>query len=155
MKKRLKSAKLSGIQVGIAGEYFVAAELSRRGYITSMTLRNTPGIDILASNKDATKSVGIQVKTTRGKNPSWMMSKKAERKIAGNPFYVLVCLTPNSAPSYYVVPRKVVAKYVSKSHKHWMKTPGRKGQAHRDSSLRKFRDREYQFKDAWNLLGLD
>ena len=52
--------------VGVSGEYFVAAELSRRGYIASITLRNTRGIDILAANKDASKSVGIQVKTNHG-----------------------------------------------------------------------------------------
>jgi hypothetical protein len=27
---------------GVAGEYFVAAELSRRGYIASITMRNSP-----------------------------------------------------------------------------------------------------------------
>lgn len=32
---------------GVAGEYFVAAELSRRGFIASITMRNTRGIDIL------------------------------------------------------------------------------------------------------------
>ena len=41
--------KISGIQVGITGEYLVAAELSRRGYVATLTLRNTRGIDILAS----------------------------------------------------------------------------------------------------------
>jgi len=61
-----KTTKLPGLQAGIAGEYFVAAELSRRGYVASITLRNTRGIDILASNKDATKSVGILVKTCQG-----------------------------------------------------------------------------------------
>jgi len=32
--------KLSNILGGVSGEYFVAAELSRRGYIASITLRN-------------------------------------------------------------------------------------------------------------------
>ena len=31
---------------GIAGEYFVAAELSRRGFIASISMRNTRGIKI-------------------------------------------------------------------------------------------------------------
>jgi hypothetical protein len=39
--------KLSKTLVGIAGEYFVAGELSRRGLIAAVTLRNTRGIDIL------------------------------------------------------------------------------------------------------------
>lgn len=70
--------KLSGIQVGISGEYFVAAELSRRGYVASLTLRNTRGIDVLASNADATKSVGIQVKTCQGDKPVWLLNVKTE-----------------------------------------------------------------------------
>jgi len=44
---------------GVAGEYFVAAELSRRGYIASISLRNTRGIDILATNQAATRSITI------------------------------------------------------------------------------------------------
>jgi hypothetical protein len=30
---------------GVAGEYFVAAELSRRGWIATLTLKNTPNIE--------------------------------------------------------------------------------------------------------------
>ncbi|MBN2094879.1 MAG: hypothetical protein JW727_02425 [Candidatus Aenigmarchaeota archaeon] len=56
--------KLSSILCGVSGEYFVAAELSRRGHIASITLRNTKGVDILCSNAEATKTVGIQVKTS-------------------------------------------------------------------------------------------
>ena len=52
-------SRLSTILSGVAGEYFVAAELSRRGYIASITLRNTRGVDILAINADATRSVSI------------------------------------------------------------------------------------------------
>jgi hypothetical protein len=84
-----------------------------------------------------------------------MMSKKAEQKAAGHLFYAFVWLTANSHPTYYVVPRNVVADYITKSHKRWLKKPRRDGGAHRDSSLRRFRDRESRFKNAWNLLGLD
>jgi hypothetical protein len=43
--------KLSNGLTGIAGEYFVAAELSLRGFMASVTLRNNDSIDIHASNK--------------------------------------------------------------------------------------------------------
>jgi hypothetical protein len=59
-------AKIPSILVGVAGEYFVAAELSRRGYIASISLRNTRGIDILATNEDATRSITIQCKASQG-----------------------------------------------------------------------------------------
>lgn len=35
---------------GVAGEYFVAAELSRRRFIASVTLRNARGIDVLVAH---------------------------------------------------------------------------------------------------------
>ena len=146
--------KLSGVQVGVAGEYLVAAELSRRGYVASLTLRNTRGIDILASNLDATKSVGIQVKTSQGTKPKWIMSKKAEADVAENLFYVFVCLAPDAPASFYVVPRQEVAKYVRESHQQWLDTPGRRGQAHRDSDMRNFKDPDHEYKDRWDLLGL-
>ena len=57
--------KIPSILSGVSGEYFVAAELSRRGFIASLTLKNTKGIDILVSNFNATKSIGIQVKTNK------------------------------------------------------------------------------------------
>ncbi|MBC5785979.1 hypothetical protein H8N03_23780 [Ramlibacter sp. USB13] len=62
----MNNAKLSATLCGVSGEYFVAAELSRPGYIASLTRRNTRGLDILASNADAPKSVDIQVKTAHG-----------------------------------------------------------------------------------------
>ena len=44
---------ISKILSGVAGEYFVAAEMSRRGYIASLTLKNTRGIDVLAASANA------------------------------------------------------------------------------------------------------
>ena len=55
----------SSLLAGVAGESFVAAELLRRGVIASITLRITRGIDIVVTNKDATKPVIIQCKTSR------------------------------------------------------------------------------------------
>lgn len=147
--------KLSTIQTGVSGEYFVAAELSRRGYVASLTLRNTRGIDILASNGDATKSVGIPVKTCQGTRADWMLNKKAEEDLAANLFYVFVCLPPSGLPAFYIVPKGVVAKYVHDTHREWLATPGRKGHQHVDTDMRRFKDPDGVYRDRWDLLGLD
>jgi len=68
----------TSLLAGVAGEYFVAAELSRRGFIASITLRNTRGIDIVVTNKDATKTVTIQCKTSRKKKRQWILGEKSE-----------------------------------------------------------------------------
>ena len=90
---------------GVSGEYFVAAELSRRGYIASITLRNTRGVDILVAGENASDSAGIQVKTNQGSKTSWILSKKAEELEEGRLFYVFVNLNGlDGRPSYHVVP---------------------------------------------------
>ncbi len=148
-------SRLSTTLSGIAGEYFVAAELSRRGYVASLTLRNTRGIDILASNADATTSVGIQVKTKQGRGADWMLNKKAESDTADNLFFVFVTLNELGNPEYYIVPKTEVAKFVTDSHKKWLATPGRRGQVHVDTPMRKFKDSDGRYLDKWNLLGLE
>lgn len=148
-------SRLSTGLSGIAGEYFVAAELSRRGYVASLTLRNTKGIDILASNLDATRSVGIQVKTNQGSGEGWMLNKKAEEDTAENLFYVFVRLNGLDSPDYYIVPRVEVAKRVRESHQEWLETPGRGGRPHVDNPLRRFSDPDNVYRDRWGLLGLD
>ena len=148
-------SRLSTTLCGIAGEYFVAAELSRRGYIASLTLRNTRGIDILVSNADATKSVGIQVKTTQSRGKEWVLNQKIEKDVATNLFFVFVRLNDFDTPEYYVVRRADVAKFAREKHERWLNTPGLKGQKHRDSAMRKFADPENKYRSRWDMLGLD
>jgi len=147
------SEKISGILAGVSGEYFVAAELSRRGYISSVTLKNTKGIDILVTNESATKTIGIQVKTNQNDRRAWVLNSKAEKIYADDLFYVFVNLVGiGHLPEYYIVPSKVVADSVKMGHKAWLETPGKIGQAHNDNPLRKFEDNEQEYLDKWETL---
>lgn len=100
--------KLDAVLCGVAGEYFVAAELSRRGYLASITLRNSRGVDILASNRDATKSVAIQVKTNQRGVAEWILTQKVEAEVGDaslpeNLFFVFVKPAADRRPAH--VPR--------------------------------------------------
>ncbi len=149
------NTKLSSVLSGVAGEYYVAAELTKRGYIASITLRNTKGVDILCSNSDATKSIAIQVKTNRRSNRDWVLNQKSEDYFAENLFYVFVNLNDNKCePDYFIVSSIEVAKYAKETHAKWMSTPGRKGQAHNDSTMRKFSDPNEKYLNRWDLFGL-
>ena len=142
--------KLPSILVGVSGEYFVAAELSRLGYVASVTLRNTRGIDILAANADATRSVGIQVKTNRGKKKDWILNQKSEDNRSKTLFYVFVNLIgPDLRPDYHVVPSEVVADYVTRDFQEWNAKKQRG-----DSNIRKFKDTADEYLGRWDLLGL-
>jgi hypothetical protein len=147
--------KLSPVLAGVSGEYYVAAELSKRGLIASITLRNTKGVDVLCSNSNATKTVGIQVKTNSGSRRSWILNQKAEDYFAENLYYVFVNLNDNQkSPNFFVVPSKVVAESCKKGHSDWLKTPGKKGQKHKDSPMRKFDDINEEYLNRWDLLKL-
>lgn len=140
---------------GVAGEYLVAGELSRRGYIASITLRNTRGIDILVSNADATRQIGIQVKARQGHRPEWVLNEKAESFASETLFYVFVNLKDlTERPDFYIVPSKVVADFVRNDHRTWLDTPGKRGQVHKDNPVRQFRDPEKKFLERWDVLGL-
>jgi hypothetical protein len=146
---------LSSILVGVSGEYFVAAELSRRGYVASITLRNTRGMDVIATNTDASRSVGISVKTCRGRKKDWMLNEKAETYHSDTLFYVFVILNEvGEIPAFHVVPSKDVATYVKTSHEAWRATPNRTGGVHRDTPMRRFKDPENKYLNKWDLLGL-
>jgi hypothetical protein len=66
--------KLSSGLTGIAGEYYVAAELSRRGFMASITLRNNDSIDIHASKLSNKKLFAIQVKTKQIEGRRWPLN---------------------------------------------------------------------------------
>jgi hypothetical protein len=109
----------------------------------------------LASNPNATKSVGIQVKTNQGNRRDWLLTEAAETDTAENLVYVLVRLNGLGVPEYYIVPRTAVAKYVREGHRAWLATPGRGGKPHKDNPMRTFRDPAHEYRDRWDLLGLD
>lgn len=147
--------KISKTLSGVAGEYFVAAELSRRGCIASITLRNSKGVDILAANEAGTHTAMIQVKTNQGSKRSWILGAKAEDVADPGLFYVFVNLGgEGGSPSYHVVPSKVVAETVAADHRQWLAGTKTDGSARKDSAMRKFDDVEGAYLGAWHLLGL-
>jgi hypothetical protein len=149
--------KRNRVLTGVTGEYYVAAELSRRGYLASITLRNTKGVDVLCSNDDASKSIGIQVKARTGMQRSWILSQKGEDYYADTLFYVFVNVSedPKQSPEFTVVPSKVVADHIRKHHRVWLEGIKKDGQPRKDSSMRKFDDPSGRYLGRWDLLGLD
>lgn len=83
----------------LAGEYFVAAELYRRGFSVAMTLGNAKAIDLFAERSACT--VNVQVKAIRDKKSiGWPIMKE---RILDGIIYVFVCLNPaGTAPDFFI-----------------------------------------------------
>lgn len=124
---------------GNASQFFVAGELCRRGYAAVVTMGNTPNTDVLVSDIDGKRFVHVQVKTFAPKNRTCSVGMKAEKTYGENFFWVL-CGLPrkdsSEAVCFYVIPADDMASNVAESHKIWLKTPGKKGQEHRDNTMR-------------------
>ena len=149
------NVNLKSILVGIAGEYLVAGELTLWGYLASITLRNSRGIDIIASNSDATKSVSIQVKTNNTGKPIWLLNKNAEEVNTKNHYYIFVALDAlGKRPRYYIVPSKIVAGFIKKNHREWLLGAKKDGSQRKDNNIRKFSDKESKYLEKWELLFL-
>lgn len=140
------------VSVGNAGEYFVAGELERHGFTVAVPMSNVKDFDILAISRTSYKQYAIQVKTTQTKNNSWPLKKKNETLRGDNIFYVFVSLNEMDSPEYHIVPSHVVADTIASEHKKWLDTPGKNGQQHNDSDIRKFSDEGNLYLDKWDYL---
>lgn len=83
----------------LAGEYFVAAELYRRGYSVALTMGNAKAIDLFAEKNGRT--ISVQVKAIRSKKSvGWPIMRD---RIKSNILYIFVCLNGvDSGPRYFV-----------------------------------------------------
>ena len=146
---------------GIAGESLVVAELSLLGHIATLTLKNTPNFDILASNIDGTRLVAIDVKSSED-GDRFKLGKKDEKwihKECGNVFYVFVALKAkkaNEENKFYVVNAREVAEKIKEYKAQTSNTLTRKGTLGNNNNQREFHISKHftGTKNDFSILGL-
>ncbi len=97
-------AEIPRNNTGLSGEYFVAAELYRRGWSVGMTIGNAKAVDLFAEKGD--KRIAIQVKAIYKKqNVGWPITKDRIKKDC---FYIFVNLNANKMeqPEYFICTSK-------------------------------------------------
>lgn len=154
-------AKQSNNLIGVTGEYFVCAELGRRGILALATPKNNPLFDIVAVSPDASKTVLIQVKTmSEGNNQGWKLGVDICVK-KNNPllFSVLMNVT-NEKIDYYIYEYDVLAEIVQLSYKKYLEVPKRNGDKRKDigfrwHDLKQFTNEDKRRKNAWDILGFE
>ena len=90
--------RLPGNTSGMAGVFWVASKLSRRGWIALPTVRNQKGVDIIATTTRATgsKFVEIQVKAIQGRR-FWLLGPNERKEIPNRKSLFFVFVRPQSA----------------------------------------------------------
>ena len=81
----MPNERKSGYQTQWAAQFYVAAELSRRGYMIALTLGNAPRTDLMATSPSG-RFFRVEVKGQATKN-FWLIRRHHADK---DHFYVLV-----------------------------------------------------------------
>jgi hypothetical protein len=155
---------LQSNNIGIAGEFYVLAQLAQRNLVAALTLANTKGVDILVSNPSLQRLFKLEVKTTDGKakreslfgpDPffTWTMSEKHEHLDDPSLVFCFVLLRGDSSlPRFFLVPSSYVSQYVREQHRYWLRT---RVSEVANTTMRRFRIDEkdpLRFENNWGLL---
>ncbi|MBT7094355.1 MAG: hypothetical protein HN936_14000 [Bacteroidetes bacterium] len=143
-------------QTGRAGEYYVAAELNRRGAYAVTFTGNMPKVDVMASSTDRTRTVFIQVKTCRAGD--WQTSTDEGRKCdpidEESRFWIFVRIdSENEPPEYFIVPDWWMRNNIYEHHQLYLAKHGGKRAVNpktRHHSIRLKRINEW--KNRWDIL---
>ena len=102
------------IRTGIAGEFLVAGELAKRGWISTLTAKNTPHVDVLAAKPSGDIHARIQVKT---RSPAYSYAHRVGRRFSMDgerDFVVLVDLGEETeAPRYWIIPAREANRLIA------------------------------------------
>ena len=140
------------VLTGLAGEFYVLAQLAERGFTAALTLGNTKNVDIIVTSPNGKKITRLEVKTSSlplryehlfGKDRFhiWAMGEKHEKIKDKNLTYCFVVLKGKGVlPSFFIVSSSYVARYVRWQHRFWLKS---RKQKVKDTPMRNFRIEEH------------
>ena len=160
MKGQIKAGK--GVLIGNAGEYYVVAELLKRGIVAALAPRNAPSFDILATRGNRT--VRIRVKTKSQQYSEWQWVAKKDGSIfrdlsKDGDFTVLVDLAMETKNlKFYIVPTYRIDVWLKKDFKEWVSIPGKNNRPHdpankkRHLSQEKFARELSKYLNKWEKL---
>ncbi|HEX5424829.1 MAG TPA: hypothetical protein VFW94_14875 [Candidatus Acidoferrales bacterium] len=162
----------------LAGEFAVLSQLALLGYDANMTLGHTKGVDILVSNPRTNRMCRLEVKTKLRKSDKqvskskifgtaiggWVMAQKHEAVTDPSIFYCFVIIREAKKKfRFFIIPSRVVARYVREEHRHWLKAKKKEGKKVKPNDMRTlrigFRKNKYviatptaeKYEDKWDL----
>ncbi|MGD9549298.1 MAG: hypothetical protein AB7V45_17380 [Candidatus Krumholzibacteriia bacterium] len=160
MAGRIKSGE--GTLIGNAGEFYVVAELLKRGVVAALAPRNAPGFDILATKGGATARIRVKTKSAEYTDWQWMAKKDGSifRDLTdGGDFTVLVNLTQETKDlTFFVLPTILLNQWLMADFEAWVQKPGRNGQPHdpankkRHLNYPKFADSLLPYENHWDRI---
>jgi hypothetical protein len=110
-----------GQMTGMLGVYLVAAELSRRDFIVSVTSRSAAGADLLITDQKCKKAWSVQVKTNRKPANFWLLNPNvamighdSDDEYDSHMYVFVNIRSPKQPDEFIVVPSRHVHKHICK-----------------------------------------
>lgn len=159
MPEKKKSRGSANQQVGRAGEYFVVAELNKRGAFAVPFAGSMPKIDLIACNQDQGRTIHIQVKTKRS-GRTWHSSTTVGQRMESitdeNVFWVFVDLGDSqSNPRYWIVPNWWIRNDIYNAHEAYLSRYGGKRASNPESTHHSIDEsRLLEWAERWEILGV-
>ncbi len=103
-------AEIPKNNTGLSGEYFVAAELYRRGWSVGLTIGNAKSVDLFAEKQD--NLIAVQVKAIyKRKNVGWPLMT---HQIKDDCFYIFVNLNADKMdhPDFFIATSEEVKERI-------------------------------------------
>ena len=85
-----RATRIPTALIGAAGVHSVVSELSLRGLIALPTIRNTAGVDVVATSLDGSWHANLQVKTSKDKVSFWPIGTNFQSWKGAHNYYVFV-----------------------------------------------------------------
>ena len=159
MQEKQKLRGAGNQQVGRAGEYFVVAELNKRGAFAVPFAGNMPKIDLIACNHDQSHTINIQGQTKRG-GRTWHSSIVGSRPMTppGNEtnFWVFVDLGDlDTFPRYWIVPDWWIKDDIYKTHQTYLDRHGGQRANNSNSTHHAIDEKRLsEWQGRWDILGI-
>lgn len=97
----MSSSPTANQKTGIAGEFFVAAELAKRNFQVAISLGNAKGVDLFVTTPDGKKTFEVEVKTLRKQPNCFTLNSN---KVKPQSAYIFVYLNSDwQSPDYFIL----------------------------------------------------
>jgi hypothetical protein len=112
--RKRRPKRRSGHYTQWAAQHYVAAELSRRGYLVALTLGNAEATDLMAISSRGSR-FSVEVKGLRDPNP-WLFRRTRRHRAD---FVILVHITKAPEPPVFYVLSRRQAQHIFRPDPTW------------------------------------
>ena len=140
------------LRLGLAGEFFVAAELLRRDAMATVIYGNAKKMDIAVFSHDNTKTVFVEVKTSH--NNSWVVGDVSLDNPSKPWVFVEMPADVLGQVKYYICEQRTVRELAQKNHDEYCEGYLRRhGRPYKESGVKKVKIRHLrEYQDRWDII---